>query len=63
MVPSAANVSSVPRARARRCAGNSSTIIVTPMAYSAPRNTRLANWKNANDQMSQLTAVSAVNTV
>jgi hypothetical protein len=62
-VPRAANVSSVPRARARRAAGNSSTIIVTPMAYSAPRKTRLANWKKANDQMSQLIAVSAVKTV
>jgi len=63
MVPRAENVSRVPRARARRAAGYSSTIIVTPIAYSAPRNTRLANWKKANDQMSQLTAVSAVNTV
>ena len=63
MVPSAANVSSVPRARPRRSAGNSSTIIVTPTAYSAPRNTRAPNWKNANDQMSQLSAVSAVKTV
>ncbi len=63
MVPSALNVSRVPSARARRATGNSSTIIVTPIAYSAPRKIRLANWKSANDQMSQLIAVRAVNTV
>ena len=63
MVPRALNVSSAPSARPRRLIGYSSTIIVTPMAYSAPRKIREPNWKNANDQISHENAVSAVKIV
>ena len=51
MVPVAAQASSTPRARPRRSAGNSSTIIVSATAYSAPKKIRAPKFVEATLQL------------